>query len=1049
MKCFDFPRSLISAAVITAAVAAPVAYAQETTSAIRGTIVSSGEPVSNATITVIHQPSQSRSVIRASEKGRFSASGLRVGGPYTVKVESEQGVQVLNDIFLSLGDTLPLSINLDADAIEQVTVYARLEDMASVATGPSSNYNLDDLQSAPAVNRDLKDVVRLDPRVYVDEAFVDSIQCAGANPRFNSLTVDGVRMNDNFGLNSNGYPTERMPFSYDAIQQVSVELAPFDVQYGGFSACNINAVTKSGDNEWHGSVFYDYTDDGWRGDSLEGDKIDVAPFDETRYAATLSGPIIPDKLYFFAAYEKMDGVATFDRGTADSNTATPVQGVSQAQLDEILRISREIYDYEPGSLPSSLPEEDEKLLVKLDWNISDTQRAAFTYNYNDGYSIAESDGDSNELELSNHYYERGAELTSYVGQLFSDWSDIFSTEIKIGYTELDNRQLSLGGTEFGEVQISTSNDHDGDGNASNATVYLGADDSRHANKLSYENLSLKLAGTLQLGEHRLTGGFERESFDVFNMFVQEAEGEFRFSSIENFEAGIPSRIIYESAAGTNNPADAAAEFGYEINTLYAQDEFTFASVDLTLVGGLRYDWYTSSDTPPANADIEEAYGFSNQQNMDGLDLLQPRLGFNWNIDGNAEMHGGIGLYSGGNPNVWISNNYSNNGVTQLEVSDRSGTSLFDMDWTGSGRPIYDIPQNLYDTVATAESGAGGVNLMDPDFEIPSVWKYALGGSYQFENGYLVSADWLYSDYKDAAIISDISRVQVGNLADGRPLYGNTNGRAEDYMLTNVNGDSGYSNVLSLGLSKSFDFGLDMAFGYAYTDAEDVNPMTSSVAYSNYSNIAVSDPENPSPATSNYVVPHRFTMKLDYEKEFIAGYATRFTVFGSANEGRPYTYAFYNGFGSDFGAYADQYRQLLYVPSGEDDAAVVFAEGFDAEAFFAWADSEGLDRGSIAGRNELTSDWWTKFDLRIDQELPGFRSNDRAHAYFIVENLGNLLSDDWGVMYEGSFPRYQAAVETSIDDEGRYVFEEFLDPAGQTRVADASFWQARLGIRYEF
>ena len=1047
-RCF-YPRALLSAAVISAMGMTPAAFAQETSAGIRGIVTGTdGQPVTNAKIIAIHQPSNSRSEIVSGETGRFNLNGLRVGGPYTVKVESEQGERVINDLFLSLGNTLPLTVNLDAADIEQVSVYARMEDMASVAAGPSSNFNLDDLESAPAVNRDLKDVVRLDPRVYVDEAHVDAIQCAGANPRFNSLTVDGVRMNDNFGLNSNGYPTERMPFSYDAIQQVAVELAPFDVQYGGFSACNINAVTKSGDNEWHGSVFYDYTDDGWRGDSLEGDSIDVAPFDEKRYSTTLSGPIIQDKLFFFAAYEKLEGVATFDRGTADSNTATPVQGVSQAQLDEIVRISRDVYGYEPGSLPTSLPEEDEKLLVKLDWNISDSQRAAFTYNYNDGFSIAESDGDSNELELSNHYYERGAELTSYVGQLFSDWNDIFSTEVKIGYTELDNRQLSLGGTEFGEVQISTTNDHDGDGNASEATVYLGSDDSRHANKLSYENLSLKFAGNLQLGEHRLTAGYERETFDVFNMFVQEAEGEFRFKSIEDFADGIADRIIYESAAGTNNPEDAAAEFSYDINTFYIQDEYTFANVDLTLVGGLRYDWYTSGDKPKANPDIEAAYGFSNQENLDGQDLLQPRLGFNWNVDGNAEMHGGIGLYSGGNPNVWVSNNYSNNGVTQLEVNDRSRTPLFDMAWTGSGRPIYDVPQEMYDTVANAGSGAGGVNLLDPDFEMPSAWKYSLGGSYQFENGYLVSADWLYSEYQDAAIVRDISRVQVGTAADGRPLYG-TNGRAEDFMLTNVDGDSGYSNVLSLGLSKSFDFGLNVALGYAYTDAEDVNPMTSSVAYSNYSNIAVEDPEDPGTATSNYVVPHRFTLKLDYAQEFVAGYETRVTLFGSANEGRPYTYTFYNPYGSDFGAYADQYRQLLYVPSGENDPNVVFADGFDTEAFFAWAESEDLDRGSIAGRNELTSDWWTKFDLRIDQELPGFRADDRAHAYFVVENLGNLLNDEWGVMYEGSFPRYQAAVQTSIDDQGRYVFEEFLDPAGQTRVADASFWQARLGIRYQF
>ncbi|WP_323844168.1 TonB-dependent receptor [Microbulbifer magnicolonia] len=1050
MKRCLFPRALLSAAVISAMGTMPVAVAQETSASIRGIVTGfDGQPVTNAKVIAVHTPSNSRSEILSGESGRFNLSGLRVGGPYQITVESEQGERVLNGVFLTLGDPLSLPLSLDTSALEEVSVVAHMEDGANKVVGPASRFNLNDLENTPSVNRDLKDLVRLDPRVYIDESYADGIQCAGANPRFNSLTVDGVRMNDDFGLNSNGYPTERMPFSYDAIDQVALELAPFDVQYGGFSACNINAVTKSGSNEWHGSVVFDYTDDGMQGDSLEGDEFYVESFDEQRYATTLSGPIIQDKLFFFTAYEKLEGVDTFERGPAGSGAPTEVQGVSQAQVDEILRIARDVYGYEPGRLPTSLPVEDEKLLVKLDWNIADGQRAAFTYNYNDGFHIAESDGDSNELEFSNHYYERGAELNAYVAQLFSDWSDVFSTEFKIGYSELDNRQLSLGGTDFGEVQIRTSNDHDGDGSASDAIVYLGSDDSRHANKLKYETFTLKLAGNLQLNEHNLYFGYERDTFDVFNMFVQEAEGEYIFNSIEDFEAGIADRITYENAAGSNNVTDAGAEFAYTTNSLYAQDEYQFSQMDLTLVAGLRYDWYTSDDHPVENPAVEAAYGFANTENMDGKDLLQPRLSLNWNVSDQLEMHGGIGLYSGGNPNVWISNNYSNNGVIQLEQRDESGTPLSDMAWTGSGRPIYDIPQHLYDQVANG-STSGSVNLMDPDFEIPSSWKYALGGSYQFENGYLASADLLYSSFQDAAIIRDISLEQVGTAAaDGRPLYAASNGRKEDYMLTNVDGDSGYSTSLSLGLSKSFDFGLDVALAYAYTEAEDVNPMTSSVAFSNYSGVATANAEDPGTATSNYVIPHRFTLKLDYGHEFVDGYETRVTLFGSLNEGRPYTYTFYNRYGAGFGAYAEQYRQLLYVPSGESDPGVVFGDDFDREAFFAWVDKEGLDRGEIVGRNELTSDWWSRLDLRINQELPGFRANDRANAYFVVENLGNLLNDDWGVLYETGFPLSQTAVEVSLDEQNRYVFEEFLDPAGQTRVAEPSFWRARLGIRYQF
>lgn len=196
--------------------------------------------------------------------------------------------------------------------MEEVITTAVAVQRADVAIGPASSFGIDDLENAPAINRDIKDLIRIDPRIYIDEADVDGIQCNGASPRFNSLTVDGVKLNDNFGLNRNGYPTQRMPFPYDALSNVSVELAPFDVQYGGFTACNINAVTKSGENEFHGSLFYDYTSDGFIGDNLEGDLIPPGDFNEKRYGFSVSGPIVQDKLFFFVSYQNDETSVSFD-----------------------------------------------------------------------------------------------------------------------------------------------------------------------------------------------------------------------------------------------------------------------------------------------------------------------------------------------------------------------------------------------------------------------------------------------------------------------------------------------------------------------------------------------------------------------------------------------------------------------------------------------------------------------------------------------------------------------------------------------------------------
>ena len=370
---------------------------------------------------------------------------LPVGDNYSIVVTSSgYSGRKMENLPLNLGQAAEINFSLEPAArIEEVLVTAG---RSVVNVGPSTNFSLKQLETAPAINRNIADILRTDARIYVDESRgdINAIQCGGKNSRFNSLTVDGVRLNDSFGLNSNGYPTERMPFSYDAISQVSVELAPFDVEYGGFTACNINAVTKSGGSRFSGSLFFDYTSDELRGDSLEGDAIKSGDYDEKRYGLNIGGPVIADRLFFFAAYEKLEGANLFDRGPAGSGAVNEIN-VSRGELDEILAIAQNLYQYDPGTIPTSMDNADEKVLLKLDWNITDTQRLSFTWNYNDGHNFVQSDADNDEFEFSNHLYERGAELNSYVASLYSDWTDRFSTELRVGYLKLDNRQVSRGG----------------------------------------------------------------------------------------------------------------------------------------------------------------------------------------------------------------------------------------------------------------------------------------------------------------------------------------------------------------------------------------------------------------------------------------------------------------------------------------------------------------------------------------------------------------------------------------------------------------------------
>jgi outer membrane receptor for ferrienterochelin and colicin len=1014
-----------------------VAMAQETSSGITGKIVGpQGAPAAGTVVTITHIPSGTTKTTTVNETGQFSAKGLRVGGPYSIKVDSDKFQDTtINDVYLNLGESFGMDLSLENEqAMESIIVTASAVSTSVFGdTGPAANFNLEDLENAPSINRDINDVIRADPRVYIDESFNDAVQCAGASPRYNSLTVDGVRMNDNFGLNSNGYPTERMPFSFDAIEQVTVELAPFDVQYGGFTACNINAVTKSGTNEVHGSAFFDYTSDSFKGDSVEGEKQDNGNYTEKRYGVNVGFPLINDTLFFFGSYEKVEGVQLYNYDALGR--------ITQSEVDQVTEIAQRVYNYDVGGMPGSAPVEDEKILVKLDWNINEDHRATFLYNWNDGFSLSQSDTGSSRLSLSNHFYERGAELTNMVVSVYSDWNADFSTEVRIGKSELINRQNSLDAASgFAEASINTSG---------NGTIYIGPDDSRQSNSLNYDTDTFKFAATYYMGDHKITGGIEYEKLDVFNLFMQHTVGEYQFNSLADFEAGKPNRIYYNNSAGTNNPADAGATFANTTTTLYIQDDFDLTD-DVQLMVGVRYDKFNTDDTPTLNQNFQTRYGFANTGTVDGMDLIQPRIGFNWRVQDNLEVFGGVGRYSGGNPNVWISNSYSNDGVTNIGVREgeiANFDTLFNTELTGQGRPIYDIPQAMFDAVANTSitTGDGGVNATDPDFKMPHEWKLALGGKYITEDDYILSADLMYTKKKDSPILVDLSLSDSGaDAPDGRPLY-TSNGRFEgnDLMLTNVKGSDGDSKVVSFAVQKDYDFGLDASLAYAFTRSTDVSPMTSSTAGSNFNNVATSDLNNPGVYTSDYETRHRFTLSLSYKQEFIDGLDTRFSLFGSANEGKPISYTFNNArMFND----SNDYRSLIYVPL-ENDPLVVYGDDFDLAGFNKLIEDEGLTRGGIMDRNSSSADWWVKFDVRVEQELPSFYEGHKASAFLVVQNLGNLLNDDWGVFRQGSFVG-DDVISATINDQNQYVYSDY-NASEQGINRGASLWEVRMGVKYKF
>ncbi|MSQ92497.1 MAG: TonB-dependent receptor, partial [Gammaproteobacteria bacterium] len=1029
------PAVALGAGFAIVLAAAPYAHAQETASQLSGFVVDvEGKPVVGAAVTIVHVPSGTRSNVATNASGQFSATGLRVGGPYRVSVQAE-GMQesTVEDLYTQLAQRS--SVTLVAQPITQlvgVEVIAASE--ADVTIGAGSRFSSQDIRTLPSISRDIKDIVRIDPKAWVDPTNSDALEVAGANNCYNTITIDGVRQSDDFGLHNNGYPTQRSPLSIDAVQEVSILTAPFSVEYGNFRGSTINIVTKSGTNEFSGSAYYYKGKDDWAGDRSK-DRDLTFTFDDETFGGTFGGPIISDQLFFFLSYERLERTAGQDFGPTGSGAAVEIPGVTQTEYDRIVAISRSAYGFDPGERLDDLPEKDEKILAKLDWHITDNQRASLAYQRTEGNEVitANNNVDFRFVSTPSGWYNRAIKMDSMSLQLYSDWNEWFSTELKLARKEIETSQDSLSGTGFAEMQVTTP---------SLGVVFVGPDENRHANALTNDLDQIKFKSNFFLGDHTLTAGYEREMLDIFNLFVARSSGQYFFGCINivecasSFESGTASRFVYNNAF-TNVKADAGATFSYDVDSFYIQDEWQ-ATPDFRLQAGMRLDKYSSSDLPLLNTNFAGRYGYSNQETLDGRDLIMPRIGFNWQWRPETTIYGGWGLFGGGSPNVWISNSYSNNGVNvvQQTIIPTSPAALADGLTDVDGFNIDpDILANH-----TLLRGDGEVNAIDPSFEIPSQYRWNLGVKHTLPWNIELTADVIIARVKDEVLWKDLRLVQTGTAPDGRPRYisradvspcnpGHTppcnRPGGNDLLLTNTHQGSGM--VFTIDLSKTWRTRigrLDTYLGYGYQDIKDVNSGTSSTARSNWDSFAFSDPNNPELATSNYEIEHQFKGAFTWRKAFFGDHETSIALVGERRSGRPYSYTFGHpqfpaSSSNVWGDPRQQARQhqLFYVPASPTDViyqalctaadvpqtpggppvvpgctsttvdtslnAAAAAFGVATEAFIQ---QHGLEkyRGRIVPRNAHRSHWLSILDLRLAQELPVWRKS-RGVLTLDVEN----------------------------------------------------------------
>ncbi|MDO6446812.1 TonB-dependent receptor [Colwellia sp. 1_MG-2023] len=1052
--------SLISSAVILALGLSTSAMADDTSSAMRGTLVStSGNAVTDATITIVHTPSGTKKTLTVNESGNFSAKGLRVGGPYTVTIDSDvYADKKLEGIYITLGDVFRISETLENEDIERISVTGS-SNFYDPSKGSSSVFSGDDLSKSSAFNRDLKDIVRQNPMAVVGNDGV-SLSLAGSNPRYNSLAVDGVNLNDDFGLAGNGYPTERSPISFDSIDQISVAIAPFTAKEGGFSGGKISVVTKSGTNDFSGSMFFEQAKDSWAGTPEHPDTnedIDLS-FNEESWGATLGGPIIKDTLFFFASYETFESPSSVDKGPSDANVANKVSQVSQAEVDRVVNIAQSKYGYDAGSWNNSIPLEDEKYSLKLDWNINDDHRASFTYSH--GYSNSAGNqgaGNSDDLYLSSHWYNRSNEFDTYVGQLFSIWNENFSTEVKISQKESINGQIPLGGLSFGEAKIDTVN---------GGQIMIGPDDSRHANELTNETFQFRVSGEYLYEDHAISFGWEYEKVDVYNIFMQHYLGSWYFDSIDDFENGKANWFEYQNNPSLNRD-DAAAAFSLGNHALYIEDSWDVTDT-LNVTYGLRYELTINDDKPNANQGFKDRYGYSNDENLDGLDVFMPRVGFTWDATDELTIRGGVGRFSGGRPNVFISNAFTNDG-SRIAAYKSFGDAIAESTFLQNA-DLNSVPQHAQDEVASAVLGGPNTNIdaIDPNFEIPTTMQYSLAADYVGDfsdyglgDDWRISAEVLYKDNEKDMTWSDLSRTldtskgDNGYTVEGRPIYtlADPSRDNRDVLLTNTSG--GHSLIETFSLAKNWNTGFKANFSYTHSSIRNRIDATGTSTNTAYNYNPVIDPENPSIGTSAYEVKHRLTLNLSYNTEVFDGYNTAFHMFWERKSGRPYSYLLgWNNRDGISGELDLTSANLPYIPTGADDGAVDFVNGLSYNEIIGELSKAGISSaGGYLPKNGYRAPWTTTLDLRLEQELPGFMEGHKGLIYFDIKNALAIFDEDAARVYQ--LPFGQSATEIldySINDAGQYVYESANISQGESPVEwkdRESTWSMKIGVKYTF
>ncbi len=1062
------PCSFLGVLVVLGAsvLAGRVAAQGITSAAVEGRLLSeTGEPVANATVTLINTSTGQRYAVRSAADGRYFLENVAVGGPYTLEVRA-LGFEPrsASGLRLVLGQRLVQDFAMRPAAIEVagVTVTAQADPRINTSrTGAQGFVSEEAITSLPTLTRNFTDFINTVPQVVTTS--VPGASVGGQNNRFNNIQIDGGVNNDLFGLAASGTPggqANAHPISVEAVKEYQVLVAPFDVRQGGFTGGLINAVTKSGSNEIHGSVFAFIQDEALVGKDTAG--VEATEFNQSQYGVTLSGPVIRDRLHFFFATDIQSRARPFlgqQIGTDTTGGADSIGvGIRRATAERVRDIfqNNPAYGFDPGGPEApSLDNPDRNVFVKVSAQVGANSQAEFTYNhvkasndalvrsstatgFRDGYQLANSG-----WEQRNKTNTGRAKWTALLGR--------FNNELILGYSAIrDDR-----GWATDAPLIFVGGDRPYTGSVPSTNLAAGIDRFTIANYLDQDIFEVTDNLTFSSGRHIITFGTHNEFIGFTNSFFPASQGVWSFANADSLDAVAPFR--YEINL-PQRPGGALADFDVRQLGLYVQDRWT-VTPKLILTAGLRVD-VPNLDKPLRNEALDSILGINTSDFPSGNALWAPRVGFNYDVqgDGATFLRGGVGIFSGRPPYVWVSNAFVNTGLEQATLICDGNVSGATTDTV----PVFTSDPNNQPSTCRGGAGAAAaipsIVYFESDFKFPQNLKVALGLDHKLPGDIVGTFDFVYTKAMNQFYITDANLQGVVNTAageGGRPLYGTLSAtstsstptrRSASFrdVLRHRNESDDRSLSVTAQLQKRFGSRLWFNAGYTYSHTEDLFSLTSSIAFSNYRFTALDGTlENRNLRTSAFDIPH--AVKLS--GTVVVPGAVELTFVYTGNSGHPYTYMVQSDANGD-GVTAND---VVYVPR---DASDIFLQNpADWAALDAFIKSEPClqaHRGSLLTRNSCRNPWIAFLDARVAKSFRTVGSQTLDLSLDIL-NLPNLLNDSWGLIRETSaFEQInmlnRTGYDATVNQRGRYALAL---PARERVQTNASRWKMQIGVRYNF